>query len=84
MPETSQATKPLHSASPLTTDTDDDDDDSATESDTEDPVASSSRSQTEAPGKNTDQMAASPSWFAPSPLQTIKGTYHVSPEQVSA
>ena len=74
-PETLGATTPLHSASPLATG---DEYDSATESDTEDPVASSSRSQAGAPG---NQASASP--YEPSPMQTIKETYHVSPEQVS-
>lgn len=74
-PETLGAATPSHSASPLTTD---DEYDSATESDTEDPVASSPRSQAGTAGNQ-----ASTGFYEPSPLQTTKGTYHVAPEQVS-
>ena len=58
--------------------------DSASESDSEDSVASSSapsRMPAQVLGKYMDQIGKS---YGPSPVQTLKETYHVPPEQVSA
>ena len=81
VPAPFRADASLRSASPPVTD---DDYDSTTESDSEDPVASTSapsRISARVLGKYMDQIGNP---YAPSPLQTLKQTYHVPPELVSA
>ena len=83
LPE-SFAANTSQSASAQASGTSSDSYDSASESDSEDSVASSSApSRMPAPmlGKYTDQIGKP---YGPSPVQTLKETYHVPPEQVNA